>query len=72
MKRTYAPVLLWAIMFLFMFSSFLLGQRRRRAPWDERSPKVGEKIPSIQIYNKDLKQIPFSNLYKDTRLLVQW
>ncbi len=62
--------------FLFVFllaGSFLSGQQRRpRVPWEERSPKVGKKVPDIMIYDKDLNRSPLSNLYKDSLLVIQW
>jgi hypothetical protein len=61
---------------LLLIGSFLKGQqqqqRRPRVPWEERSPKVGKKVPDIMIYDKDLNKIPLSNLYKDSLLVIQW
>jgi hypothetical protein len=50
----------------------LSQQRRRRAPWNERSPAVGQKVPEVMVYDKDLNKIPLSNLYKDAILVIQW
>lgn len=67
----------WSLLFLFMVFSFSLGQQQQeqemeRPPWNERSPAVGKKVPDFMVYDKDIKNIPFSNLYKDTLLIVQW
>jgi hypothetical protein len=61
------------VLCLLLISTLILGQqRRRRAPWEERSPAVGKKVPDVMVYDKDLNQIPLSNLYKDTYLVIQW
>lgn len=60
------------VLILFLVNFLVQGQRRQRPPWEERSPAVNEKIPEIQIFDQDLDEIPFSNLYKDTLLIIQW
>ncbi len=69
--RTYIVV---GSLFLFLIAGSLgLGQQRRqRAPWNERSPAVGKKVPEFMVYDKNLNKIPLSNLYKDTMLIIQW
>ena len=68
----------FSLFVLLLIGSFLKGQqqqqrqRRPRVPWEERSPKVGKKVPDIMIYDKDLNKIPLSNLYKDSLLVIQW
>lgn len=52
--------------------SILLAQRRDRAPWEERSPKVGKKVPDVVVFDASLNKISLSNLYKDTLLVIQW
>ena len=59
------------VLMLFV-GSILLGQRQKRAPWEERSPAVGEKVPEVMVYDQNLNQIPFSNLYQDSLLVIQW
>jgi hypothetical protein len=33
---------------------------------------VNKTVPDLKIYDESLNHIPFSNLYKDTLLIVQW
>ncbi|MBA7665449.1 hypothetical protein ES703_73519 [subsurface metagenome] len=73
MKKTKTSVLFLSLFCLLLISTLILGQQRRqRAPWAERSPAVGKKVPDVMIYDKDLNQIPLSSLYKDTYLIIQW
>lgn len=60
------------LMAIVVFSYVLLAQQRERPSWEERAPKVGNKAPDVQIYDENLNKIPFSNLYKDTLLVIQW
>ena len=73
MRKTKTSVLFLSVLCLLLISTLILGQQRRqRAPWEERSPAVGKKVPDIIIYDKDLNQISLSSLYKDTYLVIQW
>ena len=79
MKKGHIFIVFFSLFALLLIGSFLKGQqqqqrqqRRPRVPWEERSPKVGKKVPDIMIYDKDLNKIPLSNLYKDTLLVIQW
>jgi len=72
MKKLRTSIIFWSILVLIFMSTLLFGQRRKRAPWSERSPAIGKKVPDVKVYDKNLKEIPFSNLYKDTLLVVQW
>ena len=69
--RTY--IVVGSLFLLLIVGSLGLGQQRRqRAPWNERSPAVGKKVPEVMVYDKNLNKIPLSNLYKDTLLIIQW
>lgn len=72
MKTLRTSIIFWSILVLIFMSTLLFGQRRKRPPWSERSPAIGKKVPDVMIYDKDLNKIPFSNLYKDTLLVIQW
>jgi len=72
-KRNRYPVFLWVLVLVLVLSSLCLSQQRRqRPPWEDRSPKVGKTVPDVKIYDEDLNNIPFSNLYKNSLLIVQW
>ncbi|MFC2157384.1 hypothetical protein ACFLT9_06060 [Acidobacteriota bacterium] len=47
-------------------------QRRERPSWEIRSPSVGKIVPDIPVYDMNLKPVQFSNLYKNSLLIVQW
>lgn len=69
--RTYTVV--GSVFLLLIVGSLGLSQqRRKRAPWNERSPTVGKKVPEVMVYDKNLNKIPLSNLYKDAILVIQW
>jgi hypothetical protein len=79
MKRGCISLIFFSLSVLLLIGSFIMGQqqrqrqqRRPRVPFEERSPKVGKKVPDIMIYDKDLNKIPLSNLYKDSLLVIQW
>ena len=73
MRKSRVSFLLLFFVFVLVISLLLPGQqRRKRAPWSERSPAVGKKVPEIMVYDKDLNQLPLSSLYKDTLLVIQW
>jgi len=73
MKKGRISIVIFSLFLLVLIGSFLRGQQRRqRAPWEERSPKIGKKVPDLMIYDKDLNKIPLSNLYKDSLLIIQW
>jgi hypothetical protein len=79
MKKGRISIVFFFLLTFLLIGSFLKGQqqqqrqtRRPRVPWEERSPKVGKKVPDIMIYDKDLNKIPLSNLYKDSLLVIQW
>lgn len=61
-----------ALVCVLLVTSFLLAQRSDRPPWEERSPKVGKKIPDVVVYDASLNNISLANLYKDTLLVIQW
>ena len=69
--RTY--IVVGSLFLLLIVGSLGLGQQRRQsAPWNERSPAVGKKVPEVMVYDKNLNKIPLSNLYKDAILVIQW
>ena len=69
--RTY--IVFGSLFLLLIVGSLGLSQqRRKRVPWNERSPAVGKKVPEVMVYDKNLNKIPLSNLYKDTLLIIQW
>ncbi len=69
--RTY--IVFGSLLLLLIAGSLGSGQQRRQsAPWNERSPAVGKKVPEVMIYDKNLNKIPLSNLHKDTILVIQW
>ncbi len=72
MKKLRTSIVFWSILVLLFMSTLILGQRRKRAPWSERSPAIGKKVPDFMIYDKYLNELPFNNFYKDTMLVVQW
>jgi hypothetical protein len=73
MNRKIIPIMAWSLVCVLLLTSVLLAQQRRdRPPWEERSPKVGEKVPDVVVYDASLKKISLANLYKDTLLVIQW
>ena len=72
MKKLRTSIIFWSILVLLFMSTLILGQRRKRAPWSERSPAIGKKVPEVTIYDKHINKFPFSNLYKGTTLVIQW
>jgi hypothetical protein len=73
MKKGHISLVFFSLFLLALIGSLLFGeQQRRRVPWEERSPKVGKKVPDIMIYDKNLNKVPLSNLYKDSLLVIQW
>ncbi len=72
MRKKNTSIVLFSLILLLIVSSLILGQRRKRAPWEERSPSVGKKVPDIMVYDRDLNKIPLSNLYKNRLLVIQW
>jgi len=72
MRKKNTSIVLFSILLLLIVSSLILGQRRKRVPWEERSLPVGKKIPDIMVYDRDLNKIPLSNLYKNRLLVIQW
>ena len=73
MQKLRNPIFLWVVVFVLVAGVLCTAQeRRQRAPWDERSPKVKRIVPDVNIYDENLNHVPFSNFYKDTLLIVQW
>lgn len=73
MKKKIIPLMAWSLVCVLLVTSVLLAQQRRdRAPWEERSPKVGKIVPDVVVYDANLNEISLSNLYKDTLLVIQW
>ena len=73
MQKLRKPLFLWVVVFVLVASVLCTAtQRRQRPPGEERSPKVGKTVPDIKIYDENLNNVPFSNFYKDTLLIVQW
>jgi len=73
MRKLRNPIFLWVVVFVLVASVLCMAQQRRqRPPWDERSPKAGKIVPDIKIYDENLNNVPFSNFYKNTLLIVQW
>jgi hypothetical protein len=72
MKNKIFLVLTMLLMLTVVATSLLLAQQRERPSWEERAPKIGIKAPEVQIYDENLNKIPFSDLYKDTLLVIQW
>jgi hypothetical protein len=72
MNRKIMPLIVWSLVCVIVLTSGLLAQRRDRPPWEERSPKVGKKVPSVTVYDASLNKISLANLYKDTLLVIQW
>ena len=76
MNKVRISLVFFSLFVLLLIGSLLKGQQqqqsRQRAPWEERSPKIGKKVPDIMIYDKDLNKIPLSNLHKDSLLVIQW
>lgn len=73
MRKLRNPIFLWVVVFVLVASVLCTAtQRRQRPPWEERSPKVGKTVPDIKIYDENLNNIPFSNFYENTLLIVQW
>jgi hypothetical protein len=72
MKKQMIPWIVWSLVCFLFMTSVLLAQRRDRPPWEERSPKVGEKVPDVVVYDASLNKISLANLYKDTLLVIQW
>ena len=73
MQKLKTPIFLWIVVFVLVASVLCTAtQRRQRPPWEDRAPKLNETVPDLKIYDERLNHIPFSNLYKDTLLIVQW
>ena len=73
MRKLRTHILVGCLFLLLIVGSLGLSQQRRqRAPWNERSPAVGKKVPEVMVYDKNLNKIPLSNLYKDALLVIQW
>ena len=72
MKKKTFLVLILFLSVTVVIGSVLLAQQRERPSWEERAPNVGVKAPEVQIYDETLNKLPFSNLYKDTLLVIQW
>ncbi len=73
MSKLKTYIVFGSLFLLLIVGSLGLGQQRRqRAPWNERSPTVGKKVPEVMVYDKNLNKIPLSNLYKDAILIIQW
>ena len=73
MKILRQSVFLWVLVLVLLASSLCFAhERAQRASWEDRSPKVGKTVPDVKIYDEELNNIPFSNLYKNTLLIVQW
>ena len=72
MNRKIISLMVWSFVCFLFVTSALLSQRRDRPPWEERSPKVGKKVPDVVVYDASLNKISLSNLYKDTLLVIQW
>ncbi len=73
MRRLRTYIFVGSLFLLLIIGSLGLSQQRRqRAPWNERSPAVGKKVPEVMVYDKNLNKIPLSNLYKDAILIIQW
>jgi hypothetical protein len=72
MKNKTFLVLILFLVVTVVIGSVLLAQQRGRPPWEERAPNVGSEAPEVRIYDENLNEIPFSNLYKDTLLVIQW
>ena len=73
MKKKIIPLMAWSLVCILLVTSVLLAQQRRdRAPWEERSPKLGKIVPDVVVYDANLNEISLSNLYKDTLLVIQW
>ena len=73
MKKKIIPLMAWSRVCILLVTSVLLAQQRRdRAPWEERSPKLGKIVPDVVVYDANLNEISLSNLYKDTLLVIQW
>jgi hypothetical protein len=72
MRKKKSSFVLFSLMLLLIVSSLILGQRRQRVPWEERSLPVGKKIADFMVYDRDLNKIPLSNLYKNRLLVIQW
>jgi hypothetical protein len=73
MKKKIIPLMVWSLVCILLVTSVLLAQQRRdRASWEERSPKVGKIVPDVVVYDANLNEISLSNLYKDTLLVIQW
>jgi hypothetical protein len=73
MKKKIIPLMVWSLVFVLLLTSVLLAQQRRdRPPWEERSPKVGKKVPDVLVYDASLDEISLANLYKDTLLVIHW
>jgi hypothetical protein len=72
MRKKKSSFVLFSLMLLLIVSSLILGQRRQRVPWEERSLPVGKKVADFMVYDRDLNKIPLSNLYKNRLLVIQW
>lgn len=73
MRKLKTPIFLWVVVFVLVASVLCTAtQRRQRPSWEDRAPKLNATVPDLKIYDERLKHIPFSNLYKDTLLIVQW
>ena len=73
MQKFRNPTFLLVVVFVLVAGILCTAQeRRQRAPWDERSPKVKRTVPDLKIYDENLNHIPLSNLYENTLMIVQW
>ena len=73
MRKLRTNILVGFLFLLLIVGSLGLSQQGgKRAPWNERSPTVGKKVPEVIVYDKNLNKIPLSNLYKDAILVIQW
>ena len=76
MKKQYNILLFATVLLLVVSIAYTSAQeqrqRRQRPSWESRSPSVGKIVPDIPVYDMNLKPIQFSNLYKNSLLIVQW
>ena len=70
MKQPIKTIALLTVVFAFLLGTFLVGQGWKK--WEESSPPIGKQIPEVKIYDRDLDQVPLSNLHKGTYLYFQW
>jgi hypothetical protein len=72
MKKAWILLLVVSMSVLLVFSFLDAQQRRRRAPWEERSPAVGTIATDFQVYNQKLQKTSLSNLYHDNLTYFVW